>query len=488
MLYKRVGMSALSYSKSGTIGIKSILTIAALLYLILPNLLFLFGWLRIELALPLSLFLIASLLHICFHLKPCSSASSFSKNDYLRIAAVIVIAAIIVFLMGFQGEFKQHSDYNFRNTIYCALCNEDWPVVNSHSDFFVYYHSFWLVPAWISSLLKHTIPPMFILTLWSYLGISISLLLFFCKLRKLFFLFIIILFFHAGIGHFLPWQDQPNWIFYVPNLFTHLYAYNHAIPTLVCIALVFGSIQRKWVFFPIGLLFSQSPFASIVLGGIALLHICDGRNTLKQAINTAHISVAILCIIIAVYFSFYHEKNDLYTGLFWIKESGMFGIMHRFTFRVLHSLLLMAGVIVPLYFLLTPKYRKLKLFKYAVILSVLLPIIWIGRVHNEFLYKGSLLLGIITSLLYAHQLKESSLKRRLLIIAFFSVTACFSLKNCLPPIQTIAFSHEARQANIRNKWEGTLNHPEDYEYKNFFRESRPQLLILGNDICHYIFK
>lgn len=466
-----------------------LLVLSALLYLTLPNIAYLLGWVHTEFSVPLCCCLIVSVLHICRDMKttPCRVFSE--KKTCLYLFIIFTAAFFATWRLGFHGQFKQHCDFIFRNAIYETLCRDTWPIYNTNGDYFVYYHTFWLIPAWLSDTFGNVLSPSFFLSLYSFIGFLLAFLLFYLKTKRIFVAFLPLLFFSPVADHYIPFSH--NAINYLSALSNQLIIYNHSIPSYVCAALLYsGCMQRKWCFFPIGMLFSQSPFVAFSLGILCLFCIEYKWNGIKELINFEHISAAFLDVLVGLFFVASNGESSSFTLCpFWALFNHFNGPLNSPFFRIAYTFVILTVTVGPLFVLLSKRYRRLKLFKLTVFTAALLPLIWMGRAHNEFLYKGSLVLGIMTALLLASQLKTATMRRRVAIIIFVMVASRFTLQLlCGTIIKTLDFSEEAKAANIRNEWNGHLNHPDDYEYHNFFRKTPPRIYIGKNDIGGYIFK
>ncbi len=122
------------------------------LYLSLPTLIFLTGWLKWYFALPfaaLTAFACVrafsdSVQERCFVLGGCNAGT------FLKAALLI---SLWVYLSGIGGWCYQNSDHEVRNAIFRALVEYDWPVVSHGGDRgLVYYIGFWLPAACVGKV------------------------------------------------------------------------------------------------------------------------------------------------------------------------------------------------------------------------------------------------------------------------------------------------------------------------------------------------
>lgn len=133
------------------------------------------------------------------------------------------------------------------------------------------------------------------------------------------------------------------------------------------------------------------------------------------------------------------------------------------------------------------KMRRTVSYKVMLLLSALLPLIWIGRINNEFLLKGSLIIFVSYSILLTIQWHHSSLKHRLLIATVVLLGAGNIVGDWINRrLWDIDMNPHAVFRNKQTQWGGTLDHPEAYEYLNFFgKNSFPKIFYpqAGDSAC-----
>lgn len=90
---------------------------------------------------------------------------SSNENLQIKISFVIIILVICfiwVFWSGIGGYFYQSSDHGARNAIYHDLLNFKWPVIYENGRYLNYYFGYWLIPAFVTKILKK----LFLVDLW----------------------------------------------------------------------------------------------------------------------------------------------------------------------------------------------------------------------------------------------------------------------------------------------------------------------------------
>ncbi len=227
----------------------------SILYLTLPFILFLFGWVRLTIAIPLALILIFTLYKLLFtnYQLPSSLFPLSSTTIYW-----LLLTAFWLLLSGIGGYTFQNWDHNWRNVVLRDLMNFDWPVYYAQPEsgpvkMLVYYVGFWLPAALIAQFTNWQIAN-FALFAWSLLGLLLVtqqlgnffktsnfkatlLFIFFSGLDVLGTLFFAkdyptIL---PPITHLETWAGNLQYSSFTTQLF---WVFNQSIPAWLCIALI----------------------------------------------------------------------------------------------------------------------------------------------------------------------------------------------------------------------------------------------------------
>lgn len=126
-------------------------------YLAIPNILFFLGWCKWYIGIPATGILLFSVWK-CLQTNKATLQTKwlFSRQDYLKIAAALLLILGWVTLSGVGGYVWQNSDHWWRNTIFDLLVTEQWPVQKAVTlngvtlqRGMVYYIGFWLPAALI---------------------------------------------------------------------------------------------------------------------------------------------------------------------------------------------------------------------------------------------------------------------------------------------------------------------------------------------------
>lgn len=122
-------------------------TIHGLAYtlLFLPFSIFVIGWLKPVISIPVMVLILILSLRLYKHE---SVNNQFCKISWKAFCAVIICALLMTWLGGGGGFFPQSYDLFMRNAIYRDLILEKWPVFYEETNrALVYYFGFWLIPA-----------------------------------------------------------------------------------------------------------------------------------------------------------------------------------------------------------------------------------------------------------------------------------------------------------------------------------------------------
>ena len=121
-------------------------------YMVLPIVIFMFGWLRWYYALLFGGFILAAYVRSVVS-DIVNVVDVFSKKDRKLWLAVSGISILWVLLAGIGGYCFQNRDYGIRNAIFRALVQYDWPVISAEgSRGLIYYIGFWLPAAFIGKI------------------------------------------------------------------------------------------------------------------------------------------------------------------------------------------------------------------------------------------------------------------------------------------------------------------------------------------------
>ncbi len=262
----------------------------AYVYLLIPFILFIFGWLNIIAAVIVFLIIIGGLV-FGWQSMPAEEGMEFKKSDFISL---VVVLGVWLLLSGVGGYSFQNWDHHSRNAVFRDLINYPWPVLY-HLDpaianqfgvqpvvILSYYFGFWLPSALVGKLLGWGVAN-FSLFMWTYLGIVLSIVLTALKLRLSFLKAALLVIFFSGMDFVgvLLLQNVPGYTY--PHLWppiqhlewwagslqyssftTELYwTYNQFVPALLIMSLLVTASNIKKDVFLAGLCFFFAPLPAL---------------------------------------------------------------------------------------------------------------------------------------------------------------------------------------------------------------------------------
>ena len=384
---------------------KKTLKIITYLYLIIPIVIFIVSWVKIQFAILPVFFLVVLLVKKA--LEKEEQVSIINKKFCVLIFAIIMG---ICFLGGIGGMFYQSSDWHYRNAIFRDLINKDWPVCYENADAALsYYIGIWMVPAMIGkgilsiagADLAWKIANLSLL-FWCTVGITLTILWLVKdfqpkSLRKILFISFLFLGFSGldFIGVFLQGSMESigemhlEWwasYFQYSSMMTQIFwVFNQSIVAWLITVMFVQEKSVKQYLFLILLCFTYSPLP--FLGLIPLMGV-RGIKYLVQAIQEKKISefvkevfsienILALIAIFPIYGLYYGNNSAIQTG------SGL---------RIIEEVLNKNGIKVWLEFyllevgiygiLLWRSYKRNEIYLAALITLMIIPFIGIGLEYD----------------------------------------------------------------------------------------------------------
>jgi hypothetical protein len=196
----------------------------ALLYAIIPILIFIMGWLKIIIAIPLFTILIYGV----YHCKKDEDANKILTGYCFHVTksqlfCLIGVALLWSFFAGQGGFFYQSADHHYRNAVLRDLITYSWPVLFPQFDTaMVYYIGHWLLPALAGKFFLFVFGTAagwlfgnIFLYLWTSLGVFITTLLLIYtvkaySLRKTILALLILIFFSGLDIAGIMWTNFTN--------------------------------------------------------------------------------------------------------------------------------------------------------------------------------------------------------------------------------------------------------------------------------------
>lgn len=158
---------------------------AAVLYAVIPIIIFFFGWLSLLWAVIFSALLLAAGF---FFLKNAGKRDGEKTNVVISVKMLIIIGVIAFLWCIFAGQggfIHQSNDHAIRNAIFRDLIKKPWPVVYEGDMLLSYYIAHWMPPALLAKLVYAVTGSVaagyaagnIFLLIWSSIGVYLALLL-----------------------------------------------------------------------------------------------------------------------------------------------------------------------------------------------------------------------------------------------------------------------------------------------------------------------
>ncbi len=286
------------------IGVSKSILIVIYLYLALPFLIFVLGWCKWYIGIPVAASILWGIWASVKEHGNTKVCYSFTQNDRFKIAVICVVVILWVVLSGVGNYAWQNSDHTVRNAIYENMVTYPWPVekemfINEQSQnvMLTYYIGYWLPAALVGKLFG--IQAGYAMQLvWAVLGILIMYALI-CIWRKKITLWPLILFiFFSGLdiigtmfmenseifgdAHLEAW----SWYYqYSCNTTQLFWVFNQAIPAWVASVFLFLYEKPKNVIFIVSMLIINSifPFVGIIPFSIYyMIHRAEWPTKIKK--------------------------------------------------------------------------------------------------------------------------------------------------------------------------------------------------------------
>ncbi|MBI5822418.1 MAG: hypothetical protein HZB18_00165 [Chloroflexi bacterium] len=423
-----------------------------ILYLTIPFTLFLFGWVKLPIAIPLFIILLFAIWQLIKQ-SPISSLQSPISNPRITVYCLL-LTGLWVLLSGVGGYAFQNWDHHWRNAVLHDLINYNWPVFYSTPEsgpvkMLVYYVGYWLPSALVGKLLGWQAANFF-LFLWTWLGVflvavhlgttlktspvkAILLLIFFSGMDALG-----TLFFAQEYPTLLPpvthleiWSGSLQYSSFTTQLF---WVFNQAVPAWLCIALLadqsqitnYQHLHRTQAqvlpitnkLFTFSLCFFFAPLASIGLLPYLLIEIFK-QTDFKSPFKNLRWDVLLAAAVIFLLSSFFFTSNTA-------AQSRGF---HTLALKDFLTFFLLEGGI--LWLLLAPvKWRDPHWMVTGLLLAVI-PFIQLGS-GNDFVMRASIAPLFCLMLMTGETVFNKSTPRQLLITVY-----CLLLLGSFTPLYEI---------------------------------------------------
>lgn len=282
-------------------GFSKVTVIGAYCYLIIPFLLFVGGYCKWWISIPMTIVVLVAL-YRAIRTSTLPEISTIGKKQFYTVIITIILIIIWVYLSGIGNLVPQNSDQESRNGIYETLVNNRWPVERGklNTDFLaesrvlVYYIGFWLPSAVVGKVFGIQ-AGYYAQIVWAVIGIALVCSLMWHWKSKISIATILFLIFWGGLDYlgFIGTEMPPilssqhlEWYtgvgkYQYSSMTTQLgYVFNQAIPTWVATALLMNLKSKKSIVLIWGAVMLNAAFPFIGLIPVVIYFILKDVNHL----------------------------------------------------------------------------------------------------------------------------------------------------------------------------------------------------------------
>ena len=148
------------------------------IYLMIPIIIFLIGWVKLYISIPISILILFSIINRFKNKK--INILKYLKENKKEVIITLLISIILIYLSGIGGFVYQNKDQLYRNSIFSELIHNKWPIyLNPGGEFtkdvmMVYYFALWLPAAVIGKIFTLKTGEIFFF-IWCVIGLYLFL-------------------------------------------------------------------------------------------------------------------------------------------------------------------------------------------------------------------------------------------------------------------------------------------------------------------------
>lgn len=436
---------------------------ASLSYILLPILIFLGGWLKWYIAIPLIILCMASYLIIIKRRSVQTPDITTDKRLYIKpvtLITILFVLALWVMTSGIGGFMWQNKDHLWRNAIFTTLIDYNWPV-QSKDYSLCYYIAFWLPAALIGKLFNSLFAANIILYIWSWVGLTIFYLQVCLFLQKTGIKILLFIIFFSGIDiigystniikhHSLaeylnqlkeiPHIEWSHGSFQASSITTQLFwVFNQALPFWIGMMLLISKNNMKNILFIFACLMLYSPFPAVgILPVLIFLKLNEWKESgLKQGLQSLlgleNLTAILVLAVISTYFA-----SNIASG-----KSTFMPPSARYLFFILTQYL------VYMIFILKDNYKD-PILIILFITALLFPLYRMGD-GADFCMRTNIPFIVYTMLLFIKYLLYGKMSKsiRILALAVFvtgSITPAFEI---MRSVRNTILCHQAHTSAIQ---------------------------------------
>jgi hypothetical protein len=453
--------------------------IATYTYISLPILIFLTGWIKFYIAIPLCILIIISfyraIKYSTFQLTPQDALDFRIKNNLWKYIAAFGIICFWVLISGIGKFAFQNGDHTTRNSLFELLVNNRWPVIVDSPYYdkpvgLIYYIGFWLPPALIGKCFGIT-AGYFAQAVWASIGIFLFyyiIIATFVKKTALWPLAVIIFFSGLDIlGKYLMGEDIVSlfinnrehiewWIGFPYLQYSSMtsqlfWVFNQAAPIWLCTVVIIAQKKSRVIVWLLALamLYGVLPAIGIAVLVLAII----GKNTISSLGKKSF--TATLRAIIVEYITFENYVGFVtalvfvmyFTGNL-VNQSGSFWSWISFG-GILVTVIVFFAVEAGAYLaVIAPFHKKNYLFYYVITMLLFICPWYVLGVYNDFCMRVSIPALVILMCLVIDTLSKSEeLKMRKLMAAIICLLVIGGITPLNEIVRSISYTIEAEKSN-----------------------------------------
>ncbi len=397
---------------------------SVVLFLTVPLFMFFLGYLKLTVAIPLTLIfggIVLFCVSDCLN-DPDGVKLSRHENDLKVPVSYIIGFAVTALAISFVSGVGEYictvQDHPFRRAILRDLINYDWPVIYDYSTqtnpevraiygiasgerAFSYYFIYWMPAALAGKIFGFEFGN-FILLLWNSLGIFLSFMTVSAVIKRFtrwvpfFYVFFAGLDILPNAAYLLTqyegWYWVEGWVpvmTYVSNFRELASVFNQMVPCFLIVALILMSKNTRSMGLTAGILFCYSPWAVFgIIPMIAAVIFSKKHRAAKMSVRLANIfspvNIASAVLLLTVFGSYYMSNPAAtgYRGFAWEF------FVYRYMFIPAY-LLFISMEVLPFVILLYKSRKKDPVFWAAVITLLIIPVYQVSGM-NDLCMRGSM--------------------------------------------------------------------------------------------------
>lgn len=312
-------------------------------YVIFPNIIFVLGWLKIEIAVPI---FISMMVALFFTSKVRISVhhTKFIKKE--TVFAIFFWALVCSLISGAGNFLLQVYDYDKHNILFNNLAKKDWPVLYNSKDFLCYYFAYYL-PAGLWAKIFGFNLLNYVILLWNTIGLGLLFLqitIYFDIKYKLLTIVCVSLFLPLSFldRTMLDINLNIQYISFLNDFLSFLYfAPQRFIGTVIILFYILFEFEylkssKNLYIFSLGLLWN--PLAVLVMTIFVIYYLI--RTSFKDIFSIQNLLMIPFCTCILLFFLSHNPVNQLSYYFIYHRHKDIFIDLFVFVFIECNVLLL----------------------------------------------------------------------------------------------------------------------------------------------------